>query len=108
MIASNGVDGFIYLSLRCCSQDFFPMPPLSIIQTGSLRQLEVSVERLTGKTVNDLRQFSIEDYRLELETRHKRPLRFVSRFPFIGRGNVMRDRIINSAKIEKQLDAMLR
>lgn len=73
-----------------------------------LRDLEVSVEKLTGKSVADLRQSSIEGYRRERESVLKQPMRIISKFPFIGRGNVLRDRIISRGQIDKYLDAVLR
>lgn len=85
------------------------MPPLvqPKPEPKTLHALELSVEKLTGKTVTALRDLSIEGYRLEIELVHKEPLRFISRFPFIGRGNVLRDRIVERKKVEEQLDAVL-
>jgi hypothetical protein len=75
---------------------------------ATLQNLEQNIEKLTGKTAQDLRRTSIDGYRRERESSLKRALRFTSHFPFIGRGNVLRDRIIDTEKIEKQLDSALK
>ena len=74
-----------------------------------LQLLEQIAERVTGKTADDLRQTSVERLREQVELRHGgKPMQFPSHFPFIGRGNVMRDRTISHVDVEKVLDRILR
>jgi hypothetical protein len=70
--------------------------------------LEKAVEKATGEAVNMLRARSIEETRRVAEKRHKRPFKFTSRFPFIGRGNVLRDRVVSHDEVERGLDEVLR
>ena len=65
--------------------------------------LERAVEALTGKNADALRQQTISERRKELEAAHHQKMQFVSHFPFIGRGNVMRDRVMNHEKVEHLL-----
>jgi hypothetical protein len=65
------------------------------------------VERLTGRSASSLRAETLTTVRLQVERASGRPLKFVSRFPFIGRGNVLRDRVISNETIERQLDEAL-
>jgi hypothetical protein len=70
--------------------------------------LEKAVEKATGEKIEDLRSRSLEETRRVAESRHRRPLIFISKFPFIGRGNVMRDRLITHEEVEESLDEALK
>ena len=70
--------------------------------------LEQAVEQLTGESVAQLRGRSLEETRALAEKRSGRPFQFISSFPFIGRGNVMRDRVISHQEVEASLDRALR
>lgn len=70
--------------------------------------LERAVERATGENVDVLRARPISDTRRIAEQRRGRPFQIISRFPFIGRGNVMRDRILSHERVEAELDRALR
>ena len=80
----------------------------SLSHQESLRSLEKSVEQLTGQKAKELRNHTLSSLRAKVESEHGAPLRFVSRFPFIGRGNVLRDRVVSHQSVEQQLDAALR
>ena len=72
-----------------------------------LAALEHAVELVTGKPVEELRNTSIDQYRRDLEAERGKPVVVESRFPLIGRGNVMRDRIVTHEEIESALDRIL-
>jgi hypothetical protein len=86
-------------------QTFNVMP---IPETSPIRILERAVERITGKSVGQLRELPLEGWRSEIETRHGRRMHFRTKFPFIGRGNVMRHNVVNHDEIESQVDYALR
>ena len=69
--------------------------------------LEQAVEQLTGDSAAILRSRSLEETRKVAEKRHGCAFRFVSRFPFIGRGNVLRDRLVTREDVEASLDRAL-
>lgn len=70
--------------------------------------LEKIVERDTGERAEDLRAQPLDEFRVKIERAHKRVLHFVSKFPFLGRGNVMRDKIVDHATVDRMLDAAVR
>jgi hypothetical protein len=75
---------------------------------SQLAVFESCIFRLTGKTADELRSKTIADLRQEFEEKHNgAPVRFVSQFPFIGRGNVLRDRLVAHEAIEAELDRVL-
>ena len=67
-----------------------------------------AVEQATGESIDRLRALSIEERRAETEARCGSKLRFTSKFPFIGRGNVLRDRAITHEEVEAALDKALK
>ena len=70
--------------------------------------IERTVERITHTSVSELRNRSLEDQRVSIEQKHRHPMRFVSRYPTIGRGNIMRDRTKSHAEIEEIVDQVLK
>ena len=72
----------------------------------SLSALEKSVEYLTGRNVSDIRNDTFDGFR-EKQAKKGIFLKFFSVFPFIGRGNVNKDNIINHEDVNKQLDKVL-
>lgn len=69
-----------------------------------LAVLEEAVSMSTGKSVDYLRNTPIDEQRLEAENRLGRRLRIKSYFPFIGRGNVLRDVTVTNDELEQWLD----
>lgn len=67
-----------------------------------------ALERETGESIENLRATTIDERRRMLEKRPGFVLRLFSMFPFIGRGNVMRDRVISRDDINDALDKSLR
>jgi hypothetical protein len=62
---------------------------------------EKAVEQMTGETIENLRRTPIDERREALEKASGKPTHFVSRFPLIGRGNVLRKRLVSREKVEK-------
>ncbi len=73
----------------------------------TLSFLEKAVERSTGKSVDELRNTPLDEQRRKIEERTGRTFRFTTAFPFIGRGNVNRDRIVSGSDINKEIDRIL-
>ena len=69
--------------------------------------IEKNVEKLVGLSVEDIRKYSPGELRRFLEIRNKKKLSFTTEFPVIGRGNVLRDGIITSEEINKDIDKIL-
>jgi hypothetical protein len=67
-----------------------------------------AIEQATGQTVQQLRNMSIDEQRVAIEKKHRKPMRFYSAFPFIGRGSIMGDKIISHADLEKLVSKALR
>lgn len=69
--------------------------------------IEQAIERLTGDSIAHIRSRSLEETRNVAELRHRGTFRFITRFPLIGRGNVLRDRILTREQVEESLDRSL-
>ena len=61
---------------------------------------ERAVERATGESIDSLRRTPIDERRQTIEKAAGHPLKFKSRFPVIGRGNVLRDRTVDHEEAE--------
>ena len=70
-------------------------------------EVERNVETLVGLPAETIRKLSPGKLREYLEKKNKRKFSFLSAFPVIGRGNVLRDNIITSEKINKDIDKIL-
>lgn len=70
--------------------------------------LEKALEKACGESVSKLRSRTLEENRRLAEKKHGLLARFVSYFPFIGRGNVLRNRLVTHEEVEKRLDEALR
>lgn len=66
-----------------------------------------AIESVVGEDLETIRRSTIPELRRRAESRHGRPLQFRSRFPFIGRGNVLRDRLVPHEEVERRLDKAL-
>ena len=69
--------------------------------------VEKNAEKAVGLSVEDIRRYSPGELRLHLEKKNKKKLSFTTEFPVIGRGNVLRDGIISSEEINKDIDKIL-
>ena len=69
--------------------------------------VEKNVESLIGLPIETIRMYSPGELRNHLEKKNKRKFSFTTEFPVIGRGNVLRDNIITSEEINKDVDKIL-
>ncbi|MEN6627445.1 MAG: hypothetical protein ABFD69_14570 [Candidatus Sumerlaeia bacterium] len=76
--------------------------------TRTLQVLEQATELWSGKKADVIRKQSIEERRQEAEAKLHKKLRIVRLFPFIGRGNILRDRVAESGQINKDLEKALK
>lgn len=74
---------------------------------SELNALERAVEKATGHSAGELRQLTLLQMRQLSERNRKMPVKIISSFPFIGRGNVMRDRLSSAAQINEAVDQAL-
>jgi hypothetical protein len=65
---------------------------------------ELAMERITGESIESLRSMPIDERREMVEKKTSKLLRIVSRFPVIGRGSVLRDRLISRRQVEAGVD----
>lgn len=72
------------------------------------KSLEQAIEKNTEQSIETLRSTTLDELRQQVEAKRGRALRFTCNFPFIGRGNVMRDETVSRQEIEKQLDEAFR
>ena len=73
----------------------------------SFAVIEKNAEKLTGLSAEEIRRFSPGELRCYLEKKNKKKFSFTSEFPVIGRGSVLRDSIITTEKINKEIDKIL-
>jgi len=69
--------------------------------------VEKNIAALIGLPIETIRMYSPSELRLYLEKKNKRKFSFTTEFPVIGRGNVLRDNIITSEEINKDIDKIL-
>jgi len=75
--------------------------------SATLERIERTVARMTGTPVAELRRRSVDEQRRAVEQLHGSPMRFVVRFPVIGRGNVLREKTKSHEEINKLVDETL-
>jgi len=69
--------------------------------------VEKNVAAFVGLPIEVIRMYSPGELRHYLENKNKRKFSFTTEFPVIGRGNVLRDNIITSEEINKDIDKIL-
>ncbi len=74
---------------------------------GLFEAIEKNCEKKIGLTANEIRELSPKQLRNYLEEKNGRRIKFVSEFPTIGRGNVLRDGLVSSASLNADIDSML-
>jgi len=84
------------------------MTHATVDRNAVLSRLERTVERTTGSSVSEIRNRTLEAQRAHVERKHKAPMKFVTSFPAIGRGNVMRERTKSRNQINAMVDHALR
>lgn len=70
--------------------------------------LERAIERATGQPIESLRNSTLTEQRRIVEEKTGHRLVFTRNFPFIGRGNVMRDQTVSHEEVEKLLAEAIR
>lgn len=75
--------------------------------TDTKREFEENVERSVGLTMEQIRATPLSELRMMAEKKLGRRLSLRSYWPFIGRGNVMRDLTTSSDSINSELDRIL-
>ena len=69
--------------------------------------IEKNAEKIVGLSADEIRKYSPGELRRFLEKRNKKKFSFTTEFPVVGRGNVLRDTIITSQEINKDIDKIL-
>jgi hypothetical protein len=67
-----------------------------------------NIEKKSGLSISEIREKDPCELRKYFEKKFGTKTRFVSEFPFIGRGNVLRDGIIDSDQINEEIDKLLK
>jgi len=78
------------------------------VESRTLKQLEATVEKVTGQTAANLRAQTLTQLRSKTEAKNRRNWVFASRFPVVGRGSVMRERVMRHEDVEGLLTRFLR
>lgn len=69
--------------------------------------IENSAQKATRLNLAQIKSFSPYQLREHLEKTNKIKFSFVSAFPYIGRGNVLRENIIDTATLDREIDKLL-
>jgi len=68
-----------------------------------------AIESDTGKTIREIQEQSLSDRRREVEANHGgHKMVFPVKFPFIGRGNVLRHRVLSHEEVDKRFNKALK
>ncbi len=70
--------------------------------------IENSAQKATRLNLTEIKSFSPHQLRKHLEKTNKTKFSFVSMFPYIGRGNVLRENIIDSKTLDQEIDELLK
>lgn len=70
--------------------------------------IDRTIAESTGHSVEYLKDTPLDELRRNAEQKRGRPLKFVSVFPWIGRGNVMRDRLVSHEEAVAAYDDAIR
>ncbi|MBR1479149.1 MAG: hypothetical protein IJ608_14490 [Lachnospiraceae bacterium] len=65
------------------------------------------VAKKVGLSVTDIRNYSPDEMREHLEKKSGKKLLFVSEFPTIGRGNVLRNGIVTKESLNNEIDLII-
>jgi len=67
-----------------------------------------NISKKIGLSVSEVRRKNPVEIASVLEKKHNKQLTFSSEFPFIGRGNVLRDGVVTSDQINQDIDRILK
>ncbi len=71
---------------------------------------EEAIQRISkkaGLSPHEIRDLSPEKLREHFSKKTGKPFKITTEFPFIGRGNVLRDGLMSSEEINKTVDKLL-
>lgn len=66
-------------------------------------ELEAALEQEIGKSIEEIRNLPVDEMREKIESSIGRPLNYKSYYPIIGRGNILRDRLVTHDRVEERL-----
>lgn len=72
------------------------------------KTVENSAQKATNLSLSQIKSFTPAQMRHHLESEKKRQFSFTSEFPYIGRGNVLRDSIKDTGELNKEIDKILK
>jgi hypothetical protein len=72
-----------------------------------LEKLLNNIEHKIGLSINEIYEKNPIEIRGMIESMHKSKLTYSSEFPFIGRGNVLRDGLVESKQLDNEIDLLL-
>ena len=64
-------------------------------------------EKKVGLPITEIRKYTPDEMRAYLEGKKGKKLKFVSEFPTIGRGNVLRDGIVTGESLNDEIDTII-
>lgn len=70
--------------------------------------IEKNVVKVTGLTLDQIKDYSPSKFREYLEKKNNKKISFLSAFPVIGRGNVLRDNLVTSIQLNNEIDKILK
>lgn len=73
----------------------------------SFSKIEHNIERLTGLPIAQIRNMGVAELRAYLEKKNGAKQRIVSEYPVIGRGNILRDGLVSTEKLNEEVDVIL-
>lgn len=74
----------------------------------SFSYIEKKVVENTGLSLSQIKDYSPGEFREYLEKKNNKKFSFLSAFPVIGRGNVLRDNLISSSQLNSEIDKILK
>lgn len=69
--------------------------------------VEKNAEKVTGLSLRQIKDFNPSEYRAYLKKKNKKQFSFVSVFPVIGRGNVLKNSLVSSKDLNAEVDRLL-
>jgi hypothetical protein len=72
-----------------------------------LKKLLNNIEHKIGLNINEIYQKNPMEIRKIIESKYNDKLTYSSEFPFIGRGNVLRDSLVQSKQLDDEIDLLL-
>jgi hypothetical protein len=71
-------------------------------------ELSRAIEKRVGKTIAEINRATLDELHEDAERKLGRKLTFKSRWPLVGRGSILRDRMLTHEVVERLLDEALK